>query len=236
MATTRRSGTRRSWTLRSLALAAAALTAVVASAAIPGRASAHGNIIDAPSRNFGCWQRWASNFSDPAMQTEDPMCYQAWQASANTMWNWMSLYRNGMAGAFETAVPDGKLCSMNGAEGGLGNSLDAIGNWTAKDISRDFTLTLHDQASHGADFVRVYVTKADYDPTTEPLGWGDLELVTTVGNTPAAQWTASTTPTNGVQLKINATAGHSGRAVVFTIWQASHTDQAYFFCSDVNIA
>jgi chitin-binding protein len=221
---------------RALALAAAALTAVAVSAAVPGRAMAHGNIIDAPSRNFGCWQRWGTHFQDPAMQTEDPMCWQAWQANPNTMWNWMSLYRNGMAGNFQAAVPDGTLCSMNHAEGNLGNSLDAIGNWTAKSIARSFTLTLHDQASHGADFVRVYVTKASYDPVTQPLGWGDLDLVTTVGNTPASQWTPSTTPTAGVDLKINATAGHSGRAVVFTIWQASHMDQAYFFCSDVTIA
>jgi chitin-binding protein len=39
-----------------------------------------------------------------------------------------------------------------------------------------------------------------------------------------------------VDLKIPGTADHSGRAVVFTIWQASHMDQAYFFCSDVVIS
>jgi chitin-binding protein len=228
--------TRQTWLRRGIALAAASVAAVAATAVMPGRALAHGNVIDAPSRNFGCWQRWGTNHMSPDMQAQDPMCHQAWQASANTMWNWMSLYRNGMGGAFQTAVPDGTLCSMNHAEGGLGNSLDAVGNWTAKDIGREFTITLHDQASHGADFVRVYVTKEGFDPTTETLRWDALEQVAEVGNTPAAQWTSSTAPSNGVQLKIDATASHSGRAVVFTIWQASHTDQAYFMCSDVNIA
>src|SRR5690349_7845190 len=180
---------RRPMLLRAVSLAAAVLTGVAVAAAVPVAASAHGNIIDAPTRNVGCWQRWASNFSDPTMQAKDPMCYQAWKASSNTMWNWMSLYRNGLGGKFQELTPDGTLCSMNHAEGGLGNSLDAVGNWTAKNIERDFTLTLHDQASHGADYIRVYVTKASYDPTTKPLGWGDLELVTTVGNTPAAKWT-----------------------------------------------
>ena len=222
--------------MRVIALAAATVAGVAVAAAVPSTAFAHGNIVDAPSRNFGCWQRWGSNFQDPTMATTDPMCYQAWQANANTMWNWMSLYKNGMAGNFQANVPDGKLCSMNGAEGGLGNSLDAIGNWIAKDISKNFTLTLHDQASHGADYVKVYVTKSGFDPTTQALTWASLEQVGEVGNTPAAQWTPSTTPTAGVDLKINGTATHSGRAVVFTIWQASHTDQAYFFCSDVNIA
>ena len=227
---------RRSWLRRTLALATATLAVVAVSAMAPTAASAHGNIIDAPSRNFGCWQRWGTHFQDPAMQTQAPMCWQAWQANPNTMWNWMSLYRNGMGGNFQGAVPDGTLCSMNHAEGGLGNSLDAVGNWQAKNIGRNFTLTLHDQASHGADFVRVYVTKQGFSPTTQRLGWGNLDLVATVGYTPAAQWTRSTTPTSGVQLRINATASHSGRAIVFTIWQASHMDQAYFFCSDVNIA
>jgi predicted carbohydrate-binding protein with CBM5 and CBM33 domain len=225
--------TRRTWFHRMLALAVA--TVAILGMAAPS-ASAHGNIIDAPSRNFGCWERWSTNFSSPDMATQDPMCYQAWQANSNTMWNWMSLYQNGMAGNFEAAVPDGTLCSMNHAQGGLGDSLDAVGNWTAKDIGRDFTMTLLDQASHGADFIRVYVTKDGFDPTTQPLGWGDLDLVTTVGNTPASLWTQVSVPTGGVELKIDATASHSGRAIVFTIWQASHTDQAYFFCSDVNIA
>src|SRR5881394_3482747 len=103
-------------------LALAAILAVVAvPAAVPKPAVAHGNIIDAPSRNFGCWQRWAGDFQNPAMQTKDPMCWQAWQANSNTMWNWMSLYQNGMAGNFQAAVPDGTLCSMNHAQGGLGD-------------------------------------------------------------------------------------------------------------------
>ncbi len=29
------------------------------------------------------------------MVTEDPMCYQAWQADPNAMWNWNGLYREG---------------------------------------------------------------------------------------------------------------------------------------------
>jgi chitin-binding protein len=219
-----------------LALAAAALAVVAVTGTAPTPAFAHGNIIDAPSRNVGCWLRWGNDFNNPAMQTQDPMCWQAWRANPNTMWNWMSLYRDGMGRNFQSAVPDGTLCSMNHAQNGLGTSLDAVGDWQAKSVGRNFTLTLLDQASHGADFVRVYVTKAGFDPTTQPLGWGDLDLVTTVGNTPAAQWERVTTPTSGVQLKINVAANHSGRAVVLTIWQASHNDQAYFMCSDVTIA
>ncbi|MEU7911274.1 lytic polysaccharide monooxygenase [Microbispora bryophytorum] len=31
-----------------------------------------------------------------------------------------------------------------------------------------------------------------------------------------------------------STSGRTGRAVVYTIWQASHMDQTFFFRSDVN--
>ena len=30
-------------------------------------------------------------------------------------------------------------------------------------------------------------------------------------------------------------SGRSGRAVLYTIWQASHLDQPYYLCSDINI-
>jgi len=221
---------------RPLAVLAVIVAGMAVSAAVPSAASAHGNIIAAPARNFYCWQRWGSDFQNSSMATQDPMCYQAWQKSANTMWNWMSLYRNGMGGRWQANVPDGKICSMNGAEGGLGNSLDAVGDWHTTAISSSFTLTLHDQASHGADFVDVYVTKSGFNPVTQALTWSSLESAGHVGYTPAAQWTRVTSPTAGVQLKIPATANHTGRAVIVTIWQASHTDQAYFMCSDVVIS
>jgi chitin-binding protein len=38
-----------------------------------------------------------------------------------------------------------------------------------------------------------------------------------------------------VQLNIPVSlSGRSGRAIVYTIWQASHLDQSYYWCSDVN--
>jgi chitin-binding protein len=89
-----------------------------------------------------------------------------------------------------------------------------------------------DQALHGADYFKVYVSNPGYDPVTQPLKWSDLTLVTEVGDTPAAQWD---TVTGGVQLDIPVSVtGRTGRAVVYTIWQASHLDQSYYWCSDVD--
>ncbi len=186
-------------------------------------ASAHGSATDPPSRNYGCWERWGTNHLDPDMATEDPMCYQAWQADPNTMWNWNGLYREGVAGNHQAAIPDGQLCSAGRTQGGRYASLDAVGDWQAATKQNQFTVNIYDQALHGADYYRVYITRQGYDPVTQPLRWADLELVKEVGRT---------APANNTLIDVDAGA-RTGRHIVYTIWQASHMDQSYYFCSDV---
>src|SRR4051812_40691214 len=99
-----------------------AILSVVVMPASP--ASAHGNVISPASRNYGCWQRWGDKFQDPAMATEDPMCYQAWQADPQAMWNWNGLFREGVAGDHQGAIPDGTLCSGGQTQGGRYNAMD----------------------------------------------------------------------------------------------------------------
>src|SRR6186713_3314348 len=138
-----------------------ALVATIALVALPsGPAQAHGNVISPASRNYGCWLRWGSKFQDPAMATEDPMCWQAWQADPNAMWNWNGLFREGVAGNHQGAIPDGQLCSGGRTQAPRYNSLDAVGAWVAKGVPTTFTLTLTDSAKHGADYLRIYVSKA----------------------------------------------------------------------------
>jgi predicted carbohydrate-binding protein with CBM5 and CBM33 domain len=203
---------------------------VVAMPASP--ASAHGNVIGPASRNYRCWEVWGSKFQDPTMATADPMCWQAWQADPNAMWNWNGLFREGVAGNHEGAIPDGTLCSGGQTQSGRYNALDTVGDWTATSVDNNFTVQVFDQALHGADYLRVYVTNPGFDPRTTALKWSDLTQVATVGNTPAAQWD---TVTGGVQLDIPVSVtGRTGRAMVYTIWQASHLDQSYYWCSDVD--
>jgi chitin-binding protein len=40
-------------------------------------------------------------------------------------------------------------------------------------------------------------------------------------------------PSNNISFNVS-TSGYRGHHVIFTIWQASHLDQAYMWCSDVN--
>jgi chitin-binding protein len=221
-------------TYRVLAVATVAL--LLLTTFLAGVASAHGSVINPPSRNYGCWQRWGSDFQNPRMATEDPMCWQAWQADPNAMWNWNGLYREGVAGNHQSAIPDGQLCSGGQTGGVRYAALDNPGNWRATNVNNGFTLTLHDQARHGADYIRVYVSRQGYNPLTQRLRWADLELVRDTGRIlPGVGDTTSDPVLNGVSISTQVNApGRTGRHVVYTIWQASHSDQSYYICSDVN--
>ncbi|WP_030542326.1 lytic polysaccharide monooxygenase [Streptomyces albus] len=208
------------WALRAFALLFASLLCLVPWA---DTAAAHGSIVDPGARAYSCHQRWGGDHMNPAMQQEDPMCWQAWQDNPNAMWNWNGLYRNGVGGNFRSAIPDGQLCSGGNTESGRYRAMDAVGPWKTTKISNNFTMKLYDQASHGADFFQVYVTKQGFDPATQKLTWGSLELVKTTGRFAPAQ---------NISFDVSA-PGRTGNHVVFTIWQASHMDQSYYLCSDV---
>jgi chitin-binding protein len=214
---TRRSRSALRQPVRALVLLAALVAGMLI---VPGTAQAHGTIINPATRAYQCWKAWGSNHTSPAMQQQDPMCYQAFQANPDTMWNWMSQLRDGLGGQFQARTPDGQLCS-NGIS--RNNSLNTPGAWKTTRISNNFTVQLYDQASHGADFFRVYVSKNGFDPTTQRLGWGNLDLVHTTGRY---------APSQNISFNVS-TSGYTGQHIVFTIWQASHLDQAYMWCSDV---
>lgn len=212
---------RRTVLARTVAVTAA--TAALSTGMLAGVANAHGSATDPPSRNYGCLDRWGDDHLNPDMATEDPMCWQAWQANPNTMWNWNGLFREGVNGNHMAAIPDGQLCSAGRTQGGRYASLDTVGEWKAVTKDNEFSVNVYDQARHGADYYKVYITEQGFDPTTEALGWGDLELVTEVGQHP---------PAENTQIPVDA-GSRTGRHIVYTIWQASHLDQSYYFCSDV---
>ncbi|MFL1379918.1 lytic polysaccharide monooxygenase auxiliary activity family 9 protein [Nocardiopsis protaetiae] len=206
---------------RALTLAALPLLALTATAA---PASAHGSVVDPASRNYGCFERWGDDHLNPGMAQEDPMCWQAWQDNPNAMWNWNGLYRDNVGGDHRGQVPDGTLCSGGNTEGGRYDSLDTPGAWETTAVDDSFTIHLYDQASHGADYFQVYVTRQGFDPTTQAPGWNDLELVAQTGQYP---------PGNDYLIDVT-TSGYTGHHIVYTIWKASHQDQVYYLCSDVD--
>ncbi|KKK04573.1 lytic polysaccharide monooxygenase [Micromonospora sp. HK10] len=199
---------------------AVVLTMLVGLLTAPGAAGAHGTIVSPGTRAYKCWQTWGNNHTNPAMQQQDPMCWQAFQANPDTMWNWMSALRDGLGGQFQARTPDGQLCSNALSRN---DSLNRPGAWKTTNLGRAFTIQLYDQASHGADYFRVYVSKNGFNPTTQRLGWGNLDFITQTGRYAPAQ---------NISFNVS-TSGYTGQHIVFVIWQASHQDQTYMWCSDV---
>ncbi|MGS2614484.1 lytic polysaccharide monooxygenase auxiliary activity family 9 protein [Micromonospora sp. LZ34] len=215
-------------------LAVAAAAVLLLTTALANPVSAHGSVVDPASRNYGCWQRWAATSRIPGWPPRIRCAGRPGRANPNAMWNWNGLFREGVAGNHQAAIPNGQLCSAGHTEGGRYNALDAVGAWKTAPVANSFRVRLYDQASHGADYIRVYVTRQGFNALTEPLGWDDLELAGQIGNTPASQWKPET---NGVSIEIPANApGRTGRHIVYTIWQASHLDQSYYLCSDVDFS
>ena len=212
--------------LRTMRLAAATFSSALAVTAISAimvePASAHGAVSDPVTRAYDCAQRW-TYAGQPGMQAQDPMCYQAWQANAGAMYNWNGLFREGVAGQHQAAIPDGTLCSGGLTKDGLYAAMDVPGNWNAVSKPNTFTLRLNDPSAHGADYLKIYITRQGFDPLTQRLTWDALELVTETG---------AQAPTNEYTAQVNA-GNRTGRHIVYTIWQASHLDQSYYACSDV---
>ena len=188
-----------------------------------GPAQAHGTIVSPASRAYQCWQAWGNQHTNPAMQQQDPTCYRAFQANPDTMWNWMSALRDGLGGQYQARTPDGQLCS-NGLS--RNDSLNQTGTWRTTNVSRNFTVKLYDQASHGADYFRVYVSKQGFNPATQRLGWGNLDFITQTGRYAPAQ---------NISFNIS-TSAYTGHHILFVIWRASHQDQTYMWCSDVTFS
>ncbi|MCK2220172.1 lytic polysaccharide monooxygenase [Actinomadura sp. ATCC 31491] len=216
---------RNRWALRALALLTSMAMVVVVPLA--ETASAHGTVVDPATRNYGCWLRWGNDFQNPAMAQQDPMCWQAWQDNANAMWNWNGLYRDNVGGNHEGVIPSGQLCSGGQTQGGRYRSMDTPGAWRTTSLPATFDIRLTDQARHGADYIRVYITRQGYNALTTPLGWGDLELIRQTGKYAPSD----TYLINGI-----SKGSRTGRHVVYTIWKASHMDQTYYFCSDVTFS
>ena len=225
---------RRRRNLRAVLVLVAAVFATGAAAILTVQpASSHGTAIGPDSRHYGCWERWGSDFQNPAMEQEDPMCWAAWQHDTNAMWNWNGLYREQVGGNHQGVIPDNQLCSGGRTGGTRYAALDDPGPWKTTKVDSNFTFTNWDQANHGADYYRIYVTKQGYNAQTDALDWADLELVEETGRILPGE--GRRPPSGGgtlVDIDVSA-PGRTGHHIVYMIWQASHFDQSFYSCSDV---
>jgi chitin-binding protein len=194
-------------------------------------AQAHGNVNDPPARGLRCHQLYGGIHLSTSYRDSDPMCWTAFQTSPGAMWNWNGMLVDGLAGRY-TSIKD--ICSADIATYKV---LSTPGNWIPTTKPAKFALNLVDGASHGADWIRVYISKDGYDPTTKALTWDDVVQIAESPRIPTSGNGGIVDPKVGgsaYTMDIDA-SGYTGRRVLFTLWKASHSDQTYFLCSDVDI-
>ncbi|MGW0549596.1 lytic polysaccharide monooxygenase [Streptomyces altiplanensis] len=208
---------------RATALGSAVLATALLGVVQAPTTSAHGTVIAPETRNYGCLQRWGS--SEPN-EAQDPMCYRTYHENPNAITAWKAVYANNTGDNYKQVIPNGQICSAGGQGETNYGALDRPGPWKTTNLGSDFTVDVYDEARHGADWLEIYVTKQGFDPTSRLIGWGDLELVKKTGRYPyQPHYTTDV-----------STSGYTGRHVVVTVWKASHMDQKYFLCSDVNFS
>ncbi|HAP62499.1 MAG TPA: hypothetical protein DCR93_24385, partial [Cytophagales bacterium] len=127
-------------------------------------------------------------------------------------------------------VPDGQIAS-GGNGGGDFSCLDALTtDWPTTTVNVGAIDVLWENtAPHKTQYYKVYITPNTWDPT-QPLRWGDLIEIGSVGQGPAEPFTtiASVIP-----------AAYAGkRAALVSVWQRDYNDshEAFYSVSDIQVA
>ncbi|WP_374065130.1 lytic polysaccharide monooxygenase auxiliary activity family 9 protein [Actinokineospora auranticolor] len=185
-------------------------------------ASAHGSMGDPISRIYRC-------FSEGPENPKSAACKAAVRAGeAWPIYDWDEVNQPNANGRSREIIPDGKLCSA-GRDKYKGIDLPRA-DWPATNLPAGgtaFTFKYKITASHPGTF-ELYITKQGWDPT-QPLKWSDLE--------PTPFYKQLNPPTSGgsYQLRSTIPAGHTGRHLIYSIWQRHKPDsgEAFYSCSDV---
>lgn len=130
----------------------------------------------------------------------------------------------------KAVVPDGQLCSAgDAAKKGL--SIPSM-HWQRTNVNPDennqIELVFFGKAPHNPSYWEFYLTKPSYDDT-QPLTWGDLELIDTAGNVPVDT-------DKRYRMKVTFPADRSGDAILYTRWQRIDVaGEGFYNCSDITL-
>ncbi|MFE3514088.1 lytic polysaccharide monooxygenase [Streptomyces sp. NPDC059166] len=194
-------------------------------------AQAHGVTMTPGSRTYLCYldARTSTGSLDPT----NAACKAALaESGANSLYNWFAVLDSNAGGRNVGYVPDGKLCSAGDRSPYNFTGYNAArGDWPRTHLTSGSAITVKHSnwAAHPGDF-RVYISKPGYSPT-QPLGWGDLELVQTVTNPP--QSGSVGTDSGHYYWDLTLPSGRSGDAVMFIQWVRSDSQENFFSCSDI---
>lgn len=91
-------------------------------------------------------------------------------------------------------------------------------------------------ANHRTNYVKYYITKADWDPN-QPLTVDSFEYLGTFHNFVGNDWEAPMLPTqnNRVTHNVNVPTDRSGYHVIFAEWRIADTSNSFFKVKDINL-
>lgn len=183
----------------------------------------HGTVTSPPSRVWVCYSEIiAADATNPI--PESPACLSSFMSyGSQAFYDWNEVARMDSNGMHQAVVPDGNLASAGRPDkyGGLDQVRD---DWVTTSVSPGpFTLTWTNTAPHETLYYRVYITKADWT-TDQPLTWDSLELLVETDPRPSAS-------TDLVDVVLPQRAG---KHVLFSVWQRSLSEEAFYATSDVD--
>ncbi|MFC5475729.1 lytic polysaccharide monooxygenase [Paraherbaspirillum soli] len=199
--------------------------AVAAMSLAPTIASAHGTVVNPPSRAYICSTAMGENPESPS----DPACRAAKETSGTDIfYTWQGNSQGGAGGNHTAVVPNGLLCS-GGSEGRKG--LDLLSPWKATVVSPDangkLTLTYNQTAQHATEYFKFYISKDSYD-YSRTLRWDDLQEIGGVGKGPGIPGEST--------MDVTVPTGMTGKHILYYVWQRSDSQEAFYGCSDIDIA
>ncbi|MGR5261199.1 lytic polysaccharide monooxygenase [Vibrio astriarenae] len=125
------------------------------------------------------------------------------------------------------SIPDGTLCSANDSQK---RGLDiAHTEWTRTELNPGtFEYAFKATAKHNPSYWEIYLTKEGVD-VTQPLKWGDLELIAEAGNILADEQ-------DFYRMDVTIPSDRSGDAILYTRWQRDDAaGEGFYNCSDITI-
>lgn len=204
------------------ALPVAVLTQAILMAMAPTTASAHGSMVDPPSREYAC-----NEFDTPWNNPKNPACGKI----PNMASNWQSNALLGVRSNHKEVVRDGLLCA-GGKESW--KELDANYDWPTTVVTPDANGNVQfkymQTAAHPSSYFKTYITKDSYDPK-RGLRWDDLELIGNSGALPSP-------PNNTITpLDVKIPAHFTGKRVIYSVWQRDPASnaEAFYSCSNVEV-
>lgn len=137
--------------------------------------------------------------------------------------------------AVKNTVPDGLLCAA-GSSAKSGADLPSP-HWQKTQVTPDaagnITVEFWASTPHNPSFWEFYLSRPDFDASSEVLSWDDLTLVQTYGDMDMVM------KSNGKRyyiMDVAIPAGRTGDAVLYTRWQRDDAaGEGFYNCSDITI-